>query len=60
MEAMTPRDRLVLQLVDMEGHSMEEASDITGWSKTMVKVQAFRARRRMRKHMEQLLKEGKP
>lgn len=53
LAAVPPRDRLVLQLLDLEGRSVEEASQITGWSRTMVKVQAFRARRKMRRLLQQ-------
>ncbi len=48
LDRLPPRDRLVLLLVYVEGHSLDEAARITGWSKTMVKVQAYRARRRLR------------
>lgn len=54
LEGLAPRDRLVLQLMDVEGRSVEEISNVTGWSRTMVKVQAFRARARMRKLMAKL------
>lgn len=53
LAAVSPRDRLVLTLLDLEGRSVEEASQITGWSRTMVKVQAFRARRKMRRLLQQ-------
>lgn len=46
---LQPRDRLVLTLLYWEGCSIEEAAGLTGWSRTMVKVQAFRARRRLEK-----------
>jgi RNA polymerase sigma-70 factor (ECF subfamily) len=48
LEQLTPRDRLVLLLVHIEERSVEETAKLTGWSKTMVKVQAFRARRRLK------------
>lgn len=55
LDTMSPDDRLVLTLVDGEGHSMREISEMTGWTESKVKVQAFRARRRMREAMEKLL-----
>lgn len=55
LETMSPDDRLVLTLVDGEGHSMRDISEMTGWTESKVKVQAFRARRRMREAMEKLL-----
>jgi len=46
---LAPRDRLVLTLLCLEGCSVAEAAQLAGWSKTMVKVQAHRARARLRK-----------
>jgi len=48
-------DRLVLTLVDGEELSIKEVAEMTGWSQAKVKVQAFRARRRMRKLLEKIL-----
>jgi RNA polymerase sigma-70 factor (ECF subfamily) len=48
LERLGPRDRLALVLLYVEGHSLEEAARLAGWSKTMLKVQAFRARQRLR------------
>lgn len=56
LEKMSPDDRLVLTMIDGEGHSIKELAEITGWSESKVKVQAFRARRRMREAVEKLLK----
>lgn len=46
---LAPRDRLVIHLLDLEEKSVKEVSAITGWSTTMVKVQAFRARGKLKK-----------
>jgi RNA polymerase sigma-70 factor (ECF subfamily) len=48
-------DQLVLTLIDGEDTPIKEVAEMTGWSLSKVKVQAFRARRRMRKAVEQLL-----
>ena len=48
------KDRLVLTLLDVEEHSVSEIAEITGWSRTLVKVRAFRARRRLRAVAEQM------
>jgi RNA polymerase sigma-70 factor (ECF subfamily) len=55
LEAMSPDDRLVLTLVDGEDMPVKEVAEITGWSVSKVKVQAFRARRKMRQAVEKLL-----
>jgi RNA polymerase sigma-70 factor (ECF subfamily) len=46
------RDRLVLMLLYVEQKSVSEAAGLTGWSKTMVKVQAFRARGKLKRILE--------
>lgn len=45
---LPPADRLVLTLLDLEGRPVAEIARLTGWSATLVKVRAFRARRRLR------------
>jgi RNA polymerase sigma-70 factor (ECF subfamily) len=45
---LPPDDRLVLTLLDLEQRSVAEISQLTGWSKTVVKVRAFRARLRLK------------
>jgi RNA polymerase sigma-70 factor, ECF subfamily len=52
---LSPDDRLVLMLIDANGASIQEVSEMTGWSESKVKVRAFRARRRMRLAVERLL-----
>lgn len=54
LETMAPDDRLVLTMIDGEDASVKEVADMTGWSESKVKVQAFRARRRMREAVEKL------
>ncbi len=41
-------DRMVLELVYLEGHSVKEAAALLGWSTTNVKVRLFRSRKRLR------------
>lgn len=55
LDTLSPDDRLALTLVDAEDFSIKEAAEITGWSESKVKVQAFRARKRMREAVEKLL-----
>lgn len=49
---LSDRDRLVLTLLHLEGLSVAEIAEATGWSQSLVKVQAHRARARLRKLME--------
>ena len=58
LDTMSADDRLVLTLVDGEELAVKEVAEMTGWSESKVKVQAFRARRRMREAVEKLLGVG--
>ena len=50
---LPPRDRLVLTLMYLEGCSIAEAAELSGWSQTMVKVQAHRARKKLKKLLDE-------
>ena len=52
---LSPADRLVVRLMHLEGKSVKEVRQLTGWSTPLVKVRAFRARQKMKKHLEALL-----
>lgn len=56
LETLSPEDRTVLTLIDAEGYSIKEVAEIMGWKESKVKIQAFRARRRMRQAIEKLIK----
>lgn len=51
---LSPDDRLILTLLDLEQRSVKEIAQLTGWSGTLVKVRAFRARRKLRALAENL------
>lgn len=51
---LKPEDRLVIQLLDLEQRSVAEISQLTGWNGTLVKVRAFRARRKLQNLFKQL------
>jgi RNA polymerase sigma-70 factor (ECF subfamily) len=55
LQTLAPDDQLVLTLIDGEEASVKDVVKVTGWSESKVKVQAFRARRRMREAVEKLL-----
>jgi RNA polymerase sigma-70 factor (ECF subfamily) len=52
MDQLPPRDRLVITLLYLDEKTVEETARLTGWSKVMVKVQAHRARAKLRRLME--------
>jgi RNA polymerase sigma-70 factor (ECF subfamily) len=53
LDKLPPRDRLVLTLRYVEDRSVQETSMLTGWTNTMVKVQAWRARKKLRQLFEE-------
>ena len=46
---LSPEDRLVITLLHLEEKSVEEIHALTGWSRSAIKVRAFRARAKMKK-----------
>ncbi len=54
---LPPDDRLLLTLLSLEERSLEEVAALTGRSRTVLKVRAFRARRRLQQAARRLLPE---
>ncbi|HCD34619.1 MAG TPA: hypothetical protein DER01_19580 [Phycisphaerales bacterium] len=54
---LSPRDRMVLTLMYLEQCTVQEVAQQTGWSKVMVKVQAHRARAKLRRLIEKRQKQ---
>ncbi len=54
---LSPPDRLVLTLLDLEERSTQEIAQITGWTRPMVKMRAMRARHKLRQIARELMKE---
>jgi RNA polymerase sigma factor (sigma-70 family) len=55
LQTLPADDQLVLTLINGEEASVKDVVELTGWSESKVKTQAFRARRRMRVAVEKLL-----
>ena len=54
---LSPAARLVITLLEIEDRPVKEIAKLTGWSTTLVKVRAFRARAEMRKILARIAKE---
>jgi len=52
---LTPEDRMVLELVYMEGLSVREVADLLGWSMANVKIRSFRSRAKLHKLLKSLI-----
>ena len=57
LASLRPPDRLLMRLMYLEGRNVEEISRLTGWSRAVVKVRAFRTRNLLRKKYALLMKE---
>ncbi|PYS49586.1 MAG: RNA polymerase subunit sigma-24 [Acidobacteria bacterium] len=55
LSRLSPEDRLVLVMLDVEGLSVSEIARLTGWSISKVKVRAHRARASLRRVLERFL-----
>lgn len=54
LEQLDPKDRLVVNMLEIEGRSVAEVQAVTGWGASMIKVRAFRARLRLRGILKEL------
>src|SRR2546430_5673360 len=57
LESLPPKDRLILTLLDLEEHSVREIRQRTGWSASLIKVRAFRARKKLRKQFRRVMEQ---
>jgi len=51
LTALKPVERLAIDLLYLQGRSIEEIRRITGWSAALIKVRAFRARQKMKQQL---------
>ena len=54
LDKLSPEDRMVLELVYLEGYSIKEAANLLGWSTVNVKVRSFRARKKLHKLIKKM------
>lgn len=51
---LKPADQQVIRLLDLEQKTIAEIAQLTGWNQSLIKVRAFRARRKLRKLFQDL------
>ncbi|MEW6158341.1 MAG: sigma-70 family RNA polymerase sigma factor [Verrucomicrobiota bacterium] len=56
LNLLSPKDRLVITCLDLEDRSVADVRNMTGWSESLIKVRAFRARIKLRKLLAKLMK----
>jgi RNA polymerase sigma-70 factor (ECF subfamily) len=54
LATLKPVERLAIDLLYLQGRSVEEIRKITGWSAALVKVRAFRARQKMKQQLAKI------
>jgi RNA polymerase sigma-70 factor, ECF subfamily len=59
LNRLSAEDRMVLELVYLEGCSVKEAARLLGWSVVNVKVRSFRARQKLQKDLCRPLRESR-
>lgn len=59
LEALDPKDQLLLRLLELEEKSIDEVKKLTGWSAVRIRVRAFRARKKLNRRFGRLKEEGK-
>ena len=51
---LSPEDRSLILMVDLEGRSMQEIAELTGWSISKIKMRLFRVRPQLRQMIRKL------
>ncbi len=54
LNQLKPDDQMVIRLLDLEQKTIAEIADLTGWNQSLIKVRAFRARRKLQKLFKEL------
>lgn len=54
LDALAPEDRMVITLLHLEERSVAEIAGLTGWSRVVVRMRAYRARNRLRRLVRRL------
>src|SRR3954468_12737034 len=54
LDQLKPDDQLVVRMLDLEQKTIAEIAQLTGWNQSLIKVRAFRARRKLQKLFQEL------
>jgi RNA polymerase sigma-70 factor, ECF subfamily len=60
LAALKPVERLVIDLLHLQGRSVAEIRKITGWSEPLIKIRAFRARQKMKQQLVKISAKEQP
>jgi len=57
LDRLTPEDRLAIELIELQGHTTEEAATMINIRPAAMRARVSRARRKLKQHLDILLKE---
>ncbi|MFL6538005.1 MAG: RNA polymerase sigma factor [Chthoniobacterales bacterium] len=57
LATLKPAERFLVDVMYLQGKSVQEIATMTGWSKALIKVRAFRVRQKLKEHLSRLQKE---
>jgi RNA polymerase sigma-70 factor (ECF subfamily) len=60
LAALKPVERLVIDLLHLQGRSVAEIRKLTGWSEPLIKIRAFRARQKMKQQLAKISAKEQP
>lgn len=52
---LSAKDRLLIEMINLENRDMEEVKALTGWSEINIRVRVYRARRKLRRVLIELM-----
>ena len=56
LNQLKPDDQMVIRMLDLQQKTIAEIIALTGWNQSLIKVRAFRARRKLQKLFQELQK----
>jgi RNA polymerase sigma-70 factor (ECF subfamily) len=56
---LNARERMILEMIDLEKRSVREVCELTGWGESKIKVTAMRARKKLNNNLTQLEEESR-
>lgn len=59
LNGLTPRERMLMEWLELQDRSVEEVRQITGWSAVRIRVAAHRARKKLNRFYQALKQQGK-
>lgn len=56
LSSLSAKERLLIEMINLENRDLEEVSQLTGWSEINIRVRVYRARRKLRRVLSELMR----